>query len=85
MTRAAIIMGMVMVILVMTFAIYVVKPLMKKVGEETTKIESKIGKKFIYNKDTVMVVDYSTFNSTYTLSDGSKVSFKIIEQLDSIR
>lgn len=38
------------------------------------KMEANVGERTVIEKDTLSIVDYSTFNETYTLSDGNKVN-----------
>ena len=37
--------------------------------------EARIGEKMVIGSDTVKIVDYSVFEETFTLSDGSKIYF----------
>lgn len=58
-----------------------IKNNLKKLDSEVTKIENNIGKKVILGNDTILITDYSLFNSNYTLSNGNKISFKLVEKL----
>ena len=43
------------------------------IGKEMAKVSDLVGKKMLFDKDTVMIVDYSLIKSTYTLSNGREV------------
>jgi hypothetical protein len=42
------------------------------------KYKAKIGKKFILDKDTLTIIDYSFIMSNFTLSNGVKINSSII-------
>lgn len=48
------------------------------------KIESNIGKNIILQGDTLMVVDYSIINNSYTLEDGRSIDIKLVDKLKCI-
>lgn len=45
---------------------------------EDSIMSAKIGKKILYERDSLTVVDYSFWNDTYTLSNGVKVNKKLV-------
>lgn len=49
------------------------------IKEEKQKIEAKIGKTIIMDKDTLIIVDYNSILETYKLNNGKEVSFKYAE------
>lgn len=46
--------------------------------KEQNKYKAEIGKKFILDKDTLTIVDYSSFMKTFKLSNGKEVSATLI-------
>lgn len=42
-------------------------------------MKSKIGTEFVLEGDTLLIIDYSTLNDNYTLSNGTKVSKELIK------
>lgn len=46
--------------------------------KEDSIMKSMIGKRIRYEKDSITVVDYSFWQETYTLSNGTKVNKKLI-------
>ena len=67
-------------ILTVVIATYITKP----IRENINRVKAKIGVTIVYNKDTVMVTDYSMFNETYSLSNGQIISMELLDKLDSI-
>ena len=50
----------------------------KKLKTEENKYKKHIGEKYIMDKDTLTIVDYSIFSENFTLSDGRKVNYVLI-------
>lgn len=50
----------------------------KKISTEEDKYKKHIGEKYIIDKDTLTIVDYSIFSENFTLSDGRKVNYVLI-------
>lgn len=48
------------------------------INKEKNKYEINIGKRIILEKDTLSIINFSTFEETYTLSNGLKVNKGII-------
>lgn len=74
-----------MIILITILIVFGIGPTFKQANTAIDKVESRIGTTIIYNKDTLMIVDYSILNKTYTLSNGIKVNYNLIGKLDSIK
>jgi hypothetical protein len=51
---------------------------LQKLGEAENAVKEVVGKHLIVDKDTLMIVDYSLMDQTFSLSDGRKVSFKLV-------
>ncbi len=49
-----------------------------KVGSGMEEYSSYVGEQFVMGDDTFIVVDYSIFGETFTLSNGQKVNFKLV-------
>lgn len=45
--------------------------------EETYKVN--LGKKILIDKDSLMIIDYSTFNKSYTLSNGKSINKSLVK------
>ncbi len=56
-----------------------------KMQKEKDEITSRVGKRIILEKDTLMSIDFSILNSNYKLSNGKDVSFELIEKLQIIK
>lgn len=49
------------------------------------RCKAKIGTQIVLYSDTLMIIDYSLLNDNYTLSNGMKVNFELIEALPVIK
>lgn len=58
--------------------IWVILTIVNSYLDITSKRESKIGEKVIFNGDTLQIIDYSLINNNYTLSNGRIVNCKLI-------
>lgn len=47
--------------------------------------EEKIGDKVVLNKDTLMIVDYSYINGTFTLENGQEINYKLLDNIEYIK
>ena len=65
------------------FLIYfgIARPLSKSLNEYQTEMKSHLGDTVVLNKDTCIITDYSMFDDSYTLSNGSTVNIDLIEIL----
>jgi len=63
-------------------AIYLVNNIFTKAGEEIKTIQNEyksyIGETYIMKKDTLLIIDYSMFKETFTLSNGVEVNSSLI-------
>jgi len=64
---------------------YLIKSFEYQINNEKTKFEVNIGKSVIIENDTLSIMDYSMLESNYTLSNGKKVSFELINKLTIIK
>ena len=46
-------------------------------------IKDHVGDRLIINKDTLIIMDYSILNETYTLSDKNKISFELLDHIEN--
>lgn len=70
-----------MIILTFVFIIYVYSLaylVTNEVSKEQNKYKEKIGKSFVLGTDTCTIINYSTINETFTLSNGKEVSSALI-------
>ena len=51
----------------------------EKYNKEDLKKKSYVGKYVILKKDTLQIIDYSIFNSNYTLSNGVKIDMSSVD------
>ena len=56
-----------------------------KLDTEINKVKEKVGKRIVIQKDTLMIIDYSILNNNYTLEDGRKVSFDLLNKLKEVK
>lgn len=76
-----------LIIAIILFAIcmnLLTSKILTQVNNEKDKYESKIGQKFILEKDTLTIIDYSSIMETFTLSNGKQVNCSIIFNNDSV-
>ena len=89
-TRSSTIMSirlMVLTLIALILAVVLIKILHTisvNVGKEVEKYENIIGVEVIFKKDTLTVVDYSILNEHFVLSNGHKIHFNMLKQLDTI-
>jgi hypothetical protein len=57
----------------------------REFNKEKSKIVVNIGKRVVIEKDTLLITDYSFFESNYTLSNGRQVSFELINKLPIVK
>ena len=55
-----------------------------EIDKEKNKYKVKIGQKFILEKDTLTIIDYSSIMETFTLSNGKEVNTSIVFNKDSV-
>lgn len=71
------------IVLSLTFA-YVSSNLGEKLNNEINKTKNMLGKTIVFRKDTLQVVDYSIFDSTVTLENGTILKYDFAKTLDTI-
>lgn len=58
--------------------------LMKGIGkslkDEQDKYKVQVGKKIVVGKDTLQILDYSTWQENFTLSNGTTVSYDFVQK-----
>jgi hypothetical protein len=75
------IVGMIALVAVFAFCVHV---LTTSIDKEKDKYKVKIGQKFILEKDTLTIIDYSSIMETFTLSNGQEVNASIVFNKDSV-
>lgn len=48
---------------------------------EVNNYKSKVGNKVILNNDTLMIIDYSFMNGNFTLENGTRIDYSLVEKL----
>jgi hypothetical protein len=76
-------MGKFVAILFTSALIYLLfKNFVQKPNEELNRMDdtfkSQIGKEFVLNKDTLLIIDYSLWSETFTLSNGREVNSNLV-------
>jgi hypothetical protein len=79
------IIGMIASIAVFVFCVHLLTTSITSViDKEKNKYRVKIGQKFILEKDTLTIIDYSSIMGTFTLSNGKEVNASIVFNKDSV-
>lgn len=55
------------------------------INDENQKYDTLLSKKVILNNDTLMIIDYSFWNSTLILEDNTEISYSLFEKLECIK
>jgi len=63
---------------------YLIRERITKFNRTKTIYESYLGKTFIIKNDTLTIIDYSIFGSTFTLSNGNKVNYNLVHTKKTI-
>lgn len=71
-----VIIGFIMYVLVSSFFVI----FFTKIEKEKDSYERYIGKKMILDKDTLTIINYSIISETFTLSNGQKVTYKLVSK-----
>ena len=50
------------------------------IDEEKAKYEIYIGESYILEKDTLTIIDYSSLNETFILSNGVEINYKLVNK-----
>lgn len=76
--RKFVIIGLLFFIAFASCIIYLLHSATSELNVTDTKYKKEIGEKFILEKDTLLITDYSILKSTFTLSNGKEVSSEIV-------
>lgn len=49
------------------------------IDDEHIWMESKLNTKYVLNKDTLIIIDYSILNNTFILSNGVEINQKVLK------
>lgn len=60
------------------------KSITNEIDKKTEKYKGKVGEKFILEKDTLIIIDYSTIKESFTLSNGKEVNSSMVFGNDSV-
>ena len=60
---------------------YLLTSARKEIKKATNKIEAKLGKKVVFEKDTLKITDYSLIHQSYSLSNGRTISLALADSL----
>jgi len=77
--------GIILTVLSYALVVLIVSKAADVIDKEKTEIESFVGKKYVYEKDTVLVVDYSLTEQTLTFSNKKVVSSKFLKTQKEIQ
>lgn len=64
---------------------YMFKPIFVDMEAARIEVKAQMGKVVVVENDTLTVIDFDTWNNTYTLSNGVKISNTYYKQLDSVK
>ena len=82
---------LVILLIAVTIAIYIYFLIGKaavdeynKFDENTEVLKELVGEEVILKGDTLLVIDYSSFNDNVTLEDGRKISGELAKKLEKV-
>ncbi len=77
--------SMVIILFIILFTISSIafKACKNEFEKEVDNLESRIGTKIIINQDTLLIIDCSILNNSYTLEDGREISYKLVKKLEN--
>lgn len=79
------IIGMIALVALFVFCVRLLtSSITNEIDKEKNKYKVKIGQKFILEKDTLTIIDYSSIMETFTLSNGKEVNASIVFNKDSV-
>ena len=79
------IIGMISLVALFVFCVHLLTTsIISEIDKEKNKYKVKIGQKFILEKDTLTIIDYSSIMETFTLSNGKEVNASIVFNMDSV-
>ncbi len=75
------IIGFILVVIVMVVLLNsIINNISNDITKETDKYKIHIGETFIINNDTSTIVDYSLIDETFTLSNGKKINYLLVNK-----
>lgn len=76
---------MIVLVALFVFCVHLVTTsITSEIDKEKNKYKVKIGQKFILEKDTLTIIDYSSIMNTFTLSNGKEVDASIVFNKDIV-
>lgn len=79
------IIGMFALVAIFVFYVHLLtSSITSEIDKEKNKYKEKIGQKFILEKDTLTIIDYSSIMETFTFSNGKEVNASIVFNKDSV-
>jgi len=74
------IVGLLFTVVFYILVIMAVSHIIKGVEDEKSSYSKNVGKHIVIEKDTLMIINYSTIKGTYSLSNGKEIDKVIIEK-----
>lgn len=71
-------------VILLTLSFISVRYSVGQVEEIENSYKALVGKQVVYDKDTVIIIDYSMFEQTVTFSNGKRVNILVIPNLKEI-
>lgn len=72
-----------LVVALILLAIFSYNQLFCKINEQKGRHKQYIGKTCVIGGDTLTIMDYSTWGETFILSNGQKIDFSLIENINN--
>tara|TARA_R110000796_G_scaffold48607_1_gene116430 strand:+ start:318 stop:569 length:252 start_codon:yes stop_codon:yes gene_type:complete len=69
---------MVVFVIIASGVLYILDSANKRYEEISARNQEKLGEPYVIGKDTLKIVDYSIWESTFTLSNGVKIRQELI-------
>lgn len=79
--KKIIISGIVVAILFSIFITILFHLFIRDLEKETNTYKEYLGKEIVMNKDTLIITDYSVFEGTFIMNDGSSVNKELVKKL----
>ena len=57
----------------------------KSIAQESAKYKKYLGQKYIISKDTLILVNYSIWRETFTLSNGTKIAYEVVNTSKQVK
>lgn len=78
------IIGMIALVAMSVFCVHLLTSSISQIDKEKNKYKVKVGQKFVLEKDTLTIVNYSYIMETFTLSNGKEVDASLVFNKDSV-